>query len=200
MAEAQKKKGSDTRNEILDLAVSIASLEGIEGITIGRLATELKMSKSGLFAHFGSKESLQLAVLEEATKVFESEVIERAEKAPEGIVRLLTFLEAWLVSIERGRLPGGCFLTSAALEYDGRPGAVRELTAKVLAGTLEMLVEEAGKAIRNGELASGTDPEQLVFKLYGAIQSANIFTHLFNDPRSLDHARKSILETIEAGK
>src|SRR5687767_8985814 len=119
-------KGERTRQSILERAVDLASLEGLEGLTIGRLADELKMSKSGLFAHFGSKEELQLATVEAASQRYVAEIFAPALKEPRGYPRLLAICDSWLSYIKRGVFPGGCFFAAASFEFDSRPGAVRD--------------------------------------------------------------------------
>ncbi|HYG79697.1 MAG TPA: TetR/AcrR family transcriptional regulator, partial [Pyrinomonadaceae bacterium] len=124
-AKARRAHGERTRQAILEAAVHIASEEGLEGLTIGRLASELSMSKSGLFAHFGSKEELQLATVEAARAVFVREVVGPAFAAEKGLARLWKLCEVWLGYVEGEVFRGGCFFTAAAAEFDGRPGAVR---------------------------------------------------------------------------
>ena len=125
-------KGDRTRQSILDRAVDIASVEGLEGLTIGRLADDLGMSKSGLFAHFGSKEDLQLAVIDAAGERFIAETFRPALKAERGYPRLLAICRAWLSYIRRDVFPGGCFFAAASFEFDGRPGPVRDAIAKAM--------------------------------------------------------------------
>src|ERR1043166_4628074 len=126
---SRKAQGERTRRAILETAVHIASAEGLEGLTIGRLATELSMSKSGLFAHFGSKEELQLATVEAARDIFVREVIRPAFEAPKGVARLWGLCDVWLEYVRREVFRGGCFFAAAAAEFDGRPGAVRDRIA-----------------------------------------------------------------------
>src|SRR5215469_3534185 len=122
-------QATKTRFEILSIAVDVASAEGLEGISIGRLATELKMSKTGIFAHFGSKEHLQLATVEAAKQIFMEQVIQPALQSPQGISRLKAMLERWLGYVERIVFRGGCFFAAASAEFDSRPGAVRDQIA-----------------------------------------------------------------------
>jgi AcrR family transcriptional regulator len=122
-------RGEKTRNEILRTSVDIASAEGLEGITIGRLAKELGLSKSGLFAHFGSKVELQLATIDTARRDFVTDVIKPTEKTEPGLARLMAMMEAWIYSIERIQYRGGCFFFAASAEIDDRPGAVRDFLA-----------------------------------------------------------------------
>src|SRR5215471_12370135 len=119
-------KGERTRESILRAAVDLASVEGLEGLTIGRLADELKMSKSGLFAHFGSKEDLQLATVQMARQIFVEQITRPALSAPKGMPRLWSIIDRWLAYIERGIFKGGCFFTAASFEFDSREGPVRD--------------------------------------------------------------------------
>src|SRR5215470_11724013 len=143
------RKGMRTRESILRFAVNLASVEGLEGLTIGRLADELKMSKSGLFAHFGSKEELQLATIAMARQIFVDHIVRPALTGPEGIERLLGLCSGWLGHVEGKVFKGGCFFTAASLEFDNRPGAVRDAiadTMKTWLATLARAVESAKKA------------------------------------------------------
>ena len=121
-AKGRKAQGERTRQAILEAAVHIASAQGLEGLTIGRLASELSMSKSGLFAHFGSKEELQVATVEAARAIFIREVIKPAFDATEGLVRLYKLCDIWLSYVQSGVFRGGCFFAAAAAEFDSRPG------------------------------------------------------------------------------
>src|SRR5215208_1321943 len=126
-ADGRKVRGDRTRRAILTAAVNLASVEGLEGLSIGRLATELEMSKSGLFAHFGSKEELQVSTVRAAAAIFAHRVVRPAEERFEpGIARLHGMLDLWLDYMERGTFDGGCFFAAATMEMDGRPGPVRD--------------------------------------------------------------------------
>jgi len=164
-------QGARTRTAILQTAADLASVDGLDGLSIGRLAAELAMSKSGLFAHFGSKEELQLATVEEARQRYAREVIEPACAAGSGIIRLDALCEAFLSYLERAVFPGGCFFASAMAEFDSKaPGPVRD----------------------RGELRTGSDPQQLAFELEAALLSANWYFHLFSDATYLDRARRAV--------
>lgn len=181
-------KGAQTRVAILDRAVDLASVEGLEGLTIGRLAAELKMSKSGLFAHFGSKQELQLATIEAAAQRFRLAVIEPAREAPEGAARLRAMAERYLDHIDL--YSGGCFWGATSAEYDDRPGPVRD----AIAGALDAWV--AGLE-RNARIAGVADPERYAFELYAVIMGANSRYRLSGDPRVLEHA-SATLERLTA--
>jgi AcrR family transcriptional regulator len=181
-------KGAQTRAAILDRAVDLASVEGLEGLTIGRLAAELKMSKSGLFAHFGSKQELQLATVEAAAQRFRLAVIEPAREVPEGAARLRTMAKRYLDHIDL--YSGGCFWGATSAEYDDRPGPVRD----AIAGALDAWV--AGLE-RNARIAGVADPERYAFELYAVIMGANSRYRLSGDPRVLEHA-SATLERLTA--
>jgi AcrR family transcriptional regulator len=185
--------GARTRTAILETAADLASVDGLDGLTIGRLATELSMSKSGLFAHFGSKEELQLATIEEARQRYAREVIEPACAAGSGITRLHALCEAFLSYLQRAVFPGGCFFASAMAEFDSKaPGPVRDRIAQCQDQWMATLERAAEEAQQRGELAADTDPRQLAFELEAALLSANWYYHLFNDATYFDRARRTV--------
>jgi AcrR family transcriptional regulator len=170
---------------ILERAVEVASEEGLEGLTIGRLSSELGLSKSGLFGHFGSKEELQLAAVDAASAIFVREVIEPALAEPDGAPRLRAYCESWVGYLERKVFSGGCFFAAASTEFDGRPGPVRD---KLRDGQAAWLAELAKQAA----LAGADDPEQLVFEVSSLVQGANAAYQLFEDEDAFDRARRAI--------
>jgi AcrR family transcriptional regulator len=188
--------GTTTRDAILARAVNLASVEGLEGLTIGRLATELEMSKSGLFRHFGSKQELQLATVERATALFRREVIEPAGAAKPGLDRLRTLIEGYLSYLERDVLPGGCFVSAAAAEFDGRPGPVRDAIAAWSRDWGQQLERQAELAVEHGELPVETDPAQLVFELGAYATRANAMYQLYGDRRAFERARAAIAGSL----
>jgi AcrR family transcriptional regulator len=173
------------RDAILERAVEVASEEGLEGLTIGRLSSELGLSKSGLFGHFGSKEELQLAAVDAASAIFVREVIEPALAEPDGAPRLRAYCESWVGYLERKVFSGGCFFAAASTEFDGRPGPVRD---KLRDGQAAWLAELAKQAT----LAGADDPEQLVFEVSSLVQGANAAYQLFEDEDAFDRARRAI--------
>jgi AcrR family transcriptional regulator len=185
--------GARTRTAILQTAADLASVDGLDGLSIGRLATELAMSKSGLFAHFGSKEELQLATVEEARQRYAREVIEPACAAGSGIIRLDALCEAFLSYLERAVFPGGCFFASAMAEFGSKaPGPVRDRIAQYQDQWMNTLQQAARHAQERGELRTGSDPRQLAFELEAALLSANWYFHLFSDATYLDRARRAV--------
>ena len=173
------------RDAILERAVEVASEEGLEGLTIGRLSSELGLSKSGLFGHFGSKEELQLAAVDAANAIFVREVVEPALVEPEGAPRLRAYCESWVGYLERKVFAGGCFFAAASAEFDGRPGPVRD---KLRDGQGLWLGELANQA----QLAGVDDHDQLVFEIFSLVQGANASYQLFGDERAFTRARTAI--------
>jgi AcrR family transcriptional regulator len=185
--------GAKTRDTILRAAADVASVDGLEGLTIGGLATDLGMSKSGLFAHFGSKEELQLATIEEARQRYVREVITPALSSGSGIRRLHLLCDAFLSYVERAVFPGGCFFAAAMAEFDSKSsGPVRDRIAQCQHQWMTTL-ERAGQDARaSGELRADTDPAQLAFELEGALLSANWYFHLYSDSSYIDRARRAV--------
>lgn len=192
------EQGERTRAAILALAVDLASVEGLEGLTIGRLAAELGMSKSGLFAHFGSKEDLQLATVEAARAIFVEEVVRPALRMPRGLPRLRALCESWLSYMRRGVFPGGCFFAAASAEFDSRPGPVRDRIAAVMEDWLGMLERASREAQELGHLRPGTDPAQLAFEVNALAMGANWAYQLYREPRVVDRAGSAILDRLRA--
>lgn len=189
--------GERTRHTILEEAVDLASAEGLEGLTIGRLSTELGMSKSGLFGHFGSKEELQLATIEHAREIIVNAVILPAIAAPRGVARLLAFGQNWLSYVQRGVFRGGCFIAAAAAEFDGRPGPVRDRIAGMMKEWLDALEVAVHKAKEEGDLHPDVDPAQLAFEINALGMAANANFQLLGDRRSFARARRAIIDRIE---
>jgi AcrR family transcriptional regulator len=173
------------RDAILERAVEVASEEGLEGLTIGRLSSELGLSKSGLFGHFGSKEELQLAAIDEAGAVFFREVIKPAFEEPEGMPRLRAFCDRWVSYLERKVFAGGCFFAAAMAEFDSRPGPVRD---KLREGQAALQAE----LVRQARIGGVEDPEQLVFEISSLILAANAHHKLFDDDASFVRARRAM--------
>jgi AcrR family transcriptional regulator len=187
-----------TRETIVGEAVTMASTDGLEGLTIGRLADQVGMSKSGLIRHFGTRERLQLAALERAVAIFTAEVWEPVAGEPEGLVRLRAVCEFWLSYLRRGVFPGGCFLSAASLEFDDRPGPVRDAVAAHMERWLGVLGREAKAAVAAGELPPDTDPRQLAFELNAVFMGANWSHRLLRDPQTFTRARRAIDRLLTA--
>jgi AcrR family transcriptional regulator len=174
-----------TRAVILERAVDLASIEGLEGLTIGRLASDLRMSKSGLFGHFGSKEELQLATIEEASTRFVRAVVEPALDKPEGEPRLRALCMGFIDYLERGVFAGGCFFGAASIEFDDRPGPVGDRVRDAIGAWIAYLETQA-------TAAGAGDPKLLAFELQAMAQGANSAYRLFGDPATFNRARKAI--------
>lgn len=182
----------ETRQRILDRSLAIASAEGLEGLTIGRLADELGMSKAGLLGHFGTKEGLQLAVVDEAAAVFSREVPQRVKQLPSGLPRLKAVCEAWVSYLEREVLPGGCFFTAATTEFDGRSGRVRDALAGMNALWRRDLRIHIRRAISDGDLPGDTDVDQLIYEIVGIMLALNHFLQLEHDAAAPARARQAL--------
>ena len=174
----------------------IASAEGLEGLTIGRLALELSMSKSGLFAHFGSKEELQVATVEAAREIFIREVIKPAFDATEGLLRLWKLCDIWLAYVQSGVFRGGCFFAAVAAEFDSRPGPVRDRIAEIMKEWLATLRNAIVEAQNAGHLNNAIDATQLAFEFNSLELGANWAFQLYNDPSAFKRAREAILERL----
>jgi AcrR family transcriptional regulator len=192
----QRPSGLRTRRAILRKAVNIASVEGLEGLTIGRLASVLRISKSGLFAHFGSKEDLQCAVVDEAREIFVERVVRPAYQF-QGLQRLRALCENWLAYGEEKVFPGGCFFSAASLEFDDRPGRVRELIVGLMRKWLGNLEQAARDAQSAGEIMKAADASQLAFEIQALAMGANWSSRLFRDPSIFRSVRSAILRRIE---
>jgi len=191
-AVKQRPKGQRTRAAILTEAARLATVDGLDGLSIGGLATAIGMSKSGLYAHFGSKEDLQLATVASARETFVAEVFVPAVAAPQGVARLHAACDAFLSHIERRVFPGGCFFAVAANDVGTRPGAVRDAVAAQQRDWTELLERLARKAMDVGELDPGVDPAQLAFELNAVLVSASTTFILEGDASVLGRARAAV--------
>ena len=190
MPRRSRDEAAATRAHIVERAMTVASTDGLEGLTIGRLAGDLRMSKSGVIGHFQTKEGLQVAALEEASEVFRREVVEPARAHPPGLERLRAIGERWISYLERGVFPGGCFFAAATMEYDDRPGPVRD---RLEAGQRAWL----GYVARQAELAGFDDPEQLAFEMYSVILGANANHRLFGSDAAFTRARQAMNRLLQ---
>jgi AcrR family transcriptional regulator len=186
-----RSDGDRSRRKILDAAAKLATTEGLEGLSIGRLADHIGMSKSGLYAHFGSKEELQLATIETAGEIFAAEVTAPAQQAATPLEKLEVLCEAFLSHVERGVFPGGCFFASASAEFDTHPGPVKDSIAEFQHGWNTQLVELIHEAQAAGQLRA-EDPEQLAFELNALLLMANTAFLLYGSSEAIDRARTAI--------
>jgi AcrR family transcriptional regulator len=188
----RRSDGERSRRSILEAAAALATLDGLEGLSIGRLAERTGMSKSGLYAHFGSKQELQLATVETANEIFQAEVVDPALAAPAGLERLIALCDSYFSHLEREVFPGGCFFAAAAADFDTRPGPVREAIAAAYTGLDDLLQELAADARSRGEIAADTDLAQLAFELGGFLLAGNAAYVLFRDPGALEQGRRAV--------
>ncbi|MDE3723857.1 TetR/AcrR family transcriptional regulator [Nocardiopsis sp. N85] len=179
--DGRVQRGDQTRRAVLRRAVDIASVEGLEGLSLGRLAKELQVSKSGVFAHFGSKEELQLAAIRAGRRIFADHVAIGAMEARPGLERLWRLFENWS-EYSRGRVfPGGCFFYTVNAEFESRPGRVRDALARIRGEWRDLLTRGATDAVQLGELAADTDVDLLVFELASFLETANSDSLLEDD-------------------
>jgi AcrR family transcriptional regulator len=197
-ARRRRSDGERSRNAILREAGRLATVEGISGLSIGRLAEAVGMSKSGLFAHFGSKEELQVETIETARGVFSEQVLEPALALPTGLERLQALGENFLRYVEGGLYPGGCFFASVAAEMAMRPGPVREGAVRVLDEFSRQMAKAVHDAQAEGAIDPSEDAEQLAFELDAYLALANGQYAITQDPAQIDRARRSLERRIAA--
>jgi AcrR family transcriptional regulator len=190
-------KGSETKERILEQAVRIASRDGLEGLTIGSLSSELGLSKSGLFAHFGSKEELQCQVLQAAASGFQDGVIRPAIAAPRGEPRIRALFERWLAWSNRSDMPGGCLLIAASIELDDRPGPQRDYLVLAHRGRVAALAKAASLAIEAGHFRRDLNPEQFAFDFYSITLGYHDHQRLLHDPRAEERARNAFERLLD---
>jgi AcrR family transcriptional regulator len=188
----QREDGLRTRKAILLEAVSLATVSGLEGLSIGELARSLGISKSGLYAHFGSKQELQLATIDEAERIFNLEVIDPSTKAPEGLGQLVAVCDLFFEHLQRRTFPGGCFFASAVLEMGTRPGPVKERVGEFQQRFIGLVFGFALKAQELGQLAADEDVMILVFDINGIILAANSSYVMNGDSAMLELARRAV--------
>jgi AcrR family transcriptional regulator len=194
MAETARKRRSDgerSRNAILREAAQLATVEGINGLSIGRLAEAVGMSKSGLFAHFGSKEELQLATIETARALFNELVIEPASHAPTAYERLEQLIERFLQHVQDKVYPGGCFYISVGAELAAQSGPVRDEAVGLSGEWMQLVISTIREAQADGDIAAGEDAEQLAFDLTGYLMLGNTQFVVTKDPAALERARRA---------
>jgi AcrR family transcriptional regulator len=196
--DGRKVRGDRTRRAILAKAVDLASVDGLEGLSIGRLASELSVSKSGLFAHFGSKLELQLETVQAASELFAETVWQPVAELDPGVVQLVALMESWLRYFREPVFSGGCFFSNAYHEFDARPGPVRDAIVVEKRRWMAALVHHAKTARTRGQLKAGTDPEQLAFELDAVGSLANSLWQLERDEKAFGRAQTAIRTRIHA--
>jgi AcrR family transcriptional regulator len=193
-------KGDETRAAILDVAINIASTKGFAGLTIGTLAESTDMSKSGLFAHFKSKEQLELQTLERARERFVDVVVRPSLSASRGEKRVRALLENWLRWADDA-LSGGCLFIGAAAELDDQPGALRDLLVRNEHDWLDVIANVAATAVAEGDFGADTDVEQFAYDVHGVTLAYHHHSRLMRDPRAAERAEsafESLLESVRA--
>lgn len=197
-------KGEETRQAILDEALALCSKVGVSGLSIGTLADKAGMSKSGVFAHFGSKEELQIAVMRESQQRFVDIVVRPALRAPRGVARLRALMTNWLDWTQQARLPGGCPMNAAANEFDDQPGPVRDAVEAGMADGRRLLANAVRLAVETGELRPDTDIDQFVFEFNGIIlvnmQSKRLFGDKDANRRALDAFERLVRDNANQQK
>ncbi len=194
----RQAKGLRTREAILARAVDIASAQGLEGLTVGSLAEQLGMSKSGLFAHFGSKEDLQLATCEAARQVFIDNVTRPAIAQAKGMPRLWALIDRWLILVEKRVFEGGCFFTAASFEFDGRLGVVRDRIAEIMHEWIGCITSAVQKAQEVGHLDPKLDATRLAFEFHAIAIGAHWAHQLLEDRQAYSRARLMALEKLRS--
>jgi len=191
-SEPRVSKGQASRETILRTAAMLATTRGLDGLSIGDLAAEVGMSKSGLYAHFKSKEELELATIETAAAIFDSEVLQPVTRAPAGIARLKSLADSFLSHLERKVFPGGCFFAAVAAELDTRPGSARDRVVEVLNSWLSLLRQCILDAQGLGEIDPRAEVDQVVFEIQAMLLAANFLFVMTNDPRRLTQGRRGV--------
>ena len=194
-----RSDGERTRAAILDTAVRLATVDGLDGLSIGRLATATDVSKSGVYAHFGSKQELQLATIDTARELFIDAVV-APELGASGIARLRGLCHSFLTYVENRTLPGGCFFAAAAAELGGRPGPLQQRVAANQRDWMRLLTAAAEEARAAGQLPSGTDVDILVFELNALVVAANTAFILHDDPAVIVRARAAVDRVLAAAE
>jgi AcrR family transcriptional regulator len=192
----RRADGERSRQAILEEAARLATVEGLEGLSIGRLASAVGMSKSGLYAHFKSKLELQLATIETADTVFRSEVVDPGLATPAGTARVLALCDAFLSHVERRTFPGGCFFAAVAAEMNVRPGPVRDRIGEFVGGWMGAIEGGIREAQALGEISAEVDPTQLAFETNAMLIGANLAFPLFGDPGILERARVGVRDRL----
>ncbi|MCM0043309.1 MAG: TetR/AcrR family transcriptional regulator [Burkholderiaceae bacterium] len=193
------RKGEQTRASILDAALATASRDGLEGLTIGTLAERMGMSKSGVFAHFGSREDLQIEVLKLYNHQFEQEVFYPSLRAARGLPRLQGLFARWVDRVSR-EIASGCIYISGAVEYDDRPGPIRDQLIGMVQAWQFALRRAADLAVAEGHLPAATDTEQLVFEMYGLVLALHHDARFIRSPRAIAHAQAGFARLIDSAR
>jgi len=197
-ARRHQARGLRTREAILASAVDIASVNGLDGLTVGSLATQLRMSKSGLFAHFGSKEELQLATIEVARQIFIEKVTRPAIAAPRGMPRLWGLINQWLILVEKRIFSGGCFFSAASFEFDSKRGVVHDRIAAIMREWMDVLTRAVEQAQKAGHIDAKVNSTRLAYEIHGAAMGAHWANQLLDDKQAYSRARSIVLEKLRS--
>jgi len=195
-SEPRVSKGQASRETILRTAAMLATTRGLDGLSIGDLAAEVGMSKSGLYAHFKSKEELELATIETAAAIFDSEVLQPVTRAPAGIARLKSLADSFLSHLERKVFPGGCFFAAVAAELDTRPGSARDRVVELLNSWISLLRQCILDAEGIGEIDCHAQVDQVVFEIQAMLLAANFLFVMTSDPMRLTQARRGVEDVL----
>jgi len=195
-ASSDPRHGERRRRAILATARDVSTAWGLEGLSIGRLAAEVGMSKSGVAAHFASKQALQLDAVQSAAEGYARHVLDPADALEPGAARVRALLEAWIDYVDGIEYRGGCFFAATGAEFAARPGPVRERVAEYTRTLIRALEREIRTAVRLGELAPDTDIRRLAFQLHGIVQEANLRRTLLDDPGAFDDARALVAQSL----
>jgi AcrR family transcriptional regulator len=191
-------KGERTKEKILSKAISLASVCGLEDLSIGKLASESRLSKSGLFAHFNSKENLQTQIIQRVTDLFVEHVLLPAIKHPRGIPRIRAIFKNWKEWIDGESMPGGCLAFASAVEFDDRPGAVRKEVVGMVQNLLDMLERSARIAVDEGHFRPGSDTKQFAFELNSIMCGYHMSSRLLKDPEAENRSKQSFEKLLKA--
>jgi AcrR family transcriptional regulator len=195
-ARARRSDGRRTRAAILRTAAGLASVEGLSGLSVGRLAAELGMSKSAVFAHFGSMETLQLATVELAARIYAAEIVQPALAQPPGIARLTRLIDAFLSYSERHVFPGGCFFGTTVVEYGSRPGRIRDRLAQAHLDWIGVISGLLTEAQRDGDVELSADVDQLAFEIGSLLTTADWLYNLHEDAGALERGRRAVMDRL----
>lgn len=191
------RKGEQTRAAILDAAMQLASREGLEGLTIGVLAEQMGMSKSGVFAHFGSREDLQIEVVRLYHHQFEQEIFYPSLREPRGLPRLEGLFDRWVARVSK-EIASGCIYISGAVEYDDRPGLIRDQLVEMVLTWQTALQRAVKQAIEEGHLRADTDPQQMVFEMYGLVLALHHDARFIKRPGSVERAQSGFTHLLSS--
>lgn len=197
-ADGRVQRGEETRRAVLRRAVEIASVEGLDALSIGRLATDLGLSKSGVFAGFGSKEELQLATVRAARRIFADAVVTPVQDTAPGLGRARRLCESWLAYSRARVFPGGCFFYEVSAEFDARPGPLRDALAGCAREWRDLLLDTLAQARATGGLRADADLEDLAFALIAVLETANSQALLFGEDTPYDRAGRVALRLLRA--